>query len=93
MIERFRVEIFSRFVNETMKRIARITKTTKTYGTIERAERAALRVGDGKDLGFTIAADTLTNGKVRYYPIFVLAADQFRFASTLEKLGFQVVGA
>jgi predicted alpha/beta hydrolase len=75
-----------------MKRIARMTKTTKTYGTVELAERAALQVGDGKDLNFTIAADTRANGKVRFYPVFHLAGDQFRFASTLAKLGFHVVG-
>jgi hypothetical protein len=76
-----------------MKRIARATKTTKTYATIERAERAALRVGDGKDLNFTVAADTMANGEARFYPIFHLSPDQFRFASTLAKLGFHVVGA
>ena len=76
-----------------MQRIARATKTMKTYKSIDSAERAALRVGDGKDLTFTIAADALPNGRVRFYPIFVLAADQFRFASTLSKLGFHVVGA
>ncbi len=76
-----------------MQRIARVTKTTKTYATIELAERAALRVGDGKDLNFSIAADIVRNGKVRFYPIFHLSAEQFRFASTLAKFGFQVVGA
>ena len=43
-----------------------------------------------------IAADVITGvsntGKVRFYPIFVLAADQFRFASMLDTLGFQVLG-
>ena len=76
-----------------MKRIARATKTTKTYKTIERAEQAAILVGDGKDLTFTIAADALPFGKVRFYPVFILAPDQFRFASTLSQLGFHVVGA
>lgn len=76
-----------------MNRIARITKTTKTYKSIDRAERAAHRVGDGKDLNFAIVADALPYGKVRFYPVFLLSSDQFRFASTLAKLGFQVVGA
>jgi hypothetical protein len=48
------------------------------------------------NLNFVIAADVITGmlktGKVRFYPIFVLAADQFRFASMLDTLGFQVLG-
>jgi hypothetical protein len=76
-----------------MKRIAQMTKTMKTYGTIDHAWRAALRVGDGRDLNFTIAADELANGKIRFYPVFYLTPDQFRFASMLANLGFHVIGA
>ena len=76
-----------------MSRIARVTKRMKTYATIDHAERAAISVGNGKDLSFSIAADTIANGTVRFYPIFFLSSDQFQFASILMKLGFHVVSA
>jgi hypothetical protein len=79
-----------------MRRVGKMNEDSKTFATVAQAERAGTEVGDSHNLNFVIASDVITGvlntGKVRFYPIFVLAADQFRFASMLDTLGFQVVG-
>ena len=79
-----------------MRRIGKMSEDSKTFATVAQAERAGTEVGDRHNLNFVVAADVITGvlntGKVRFYPIFVLAADQFRFASMLDTLGFQVLG-
>jgi hypothetical protein len=79
-----------------MRRIGKMNENSKTFSTVAQAERAGIEVGDRHNLNFVVAADVVTGmlktGKVRFYPIFVLAADQFRFASMLDTLGFQVLG-